>query len=297
MHKFYTSDLGYTDAEFRNNGVLADPDQDASFYVEIYDGDDMLQATYTLTSDPAIEKIDTGEFKVENFPLTGYATGGIGYARWFAKYSGEEVEPYPFVDYWGQLLESPTGYNLCSLEDLKWHLAIEGTAEDTYLAKLILRATRLIESYCHRQFISREHTELYTGDGTTRLRLDNFPVTAITSIADTSEYATFSFDSDDEGTYWECEYDNGIIQLLDTIFPSYPPRAVQVVYTAGYATAPEDLRQLCVELAASKFHLRKRQGVASSGTAGQTTSYRQDELTPMQLLTLDAYRDRVVGAV
>jgi len=297
MHKFYTSDLGYIDAEFRNNGVLADPDQDATFYVEVYDGDDVKQATYTLSTDPAIKKIDTGEFKVQDFALTGYAEG-IAYAKWYAKYGGENVEPYPFIDYWGQILESPTGYNLCSLEDLKWHLNITSDSEDTYLAKLILRATQLIEGYCQRQFMSREHTELYTGDGTTRLVLNQFPVTAISSVEDTSEFATFSFDADDEGDYWACEYDNGIIQLLDTIFPSYPPRAVQVVYTAGYGTAPEDLREVCVELAAGKFHLRKRQGLQSDNVVGSTmTTYRKDELTPMQLLVLDGYRTRIVGAV
>lgn len=298
MHKFYTSDYGYTDAEFRNNGVLVDPDLDATFYVEIFDSDDVLQDTYTLLTTPAIEQIGTGEFKIEDFPLTGFATGGVGYAKWYAKYGGVEIEPYPFIDYWGQLLPSPTGYNLCSLEDLKWHLAITGSGDDTQLGSLILRATAFIERYCGREFMSREHTEYHTGDGTSRLRLDHFPVTEISSIADSSEFATFSYDDGDEHDYWECEYENGIVQLLLDVFPKWPPRAVEVVYTAGYATAPEDLKQLCVELAAARFHSRKRQGILSENITGASmVMYRNDELSPMQLLVLDAYRDAVIGAV
>lgn len=298
MHKFYTSDYGYTDAEFRNNGVLADPDQDATFYVEIYDSDDVLQDTYTLLTTPAIEQIETGAFKVEVFPLTGFATGGIGYAKWYAKVGGEEIEPYPFIDYWGQLLPSPTGYNLCSLEDLKWHLNITRATDDTQLGNLILRATAFIERYCDREFMSREHTEYHTGDGTARLKLNHFPVTAISSIADSSEFATFSYDDGDEHEYWDCEYDNGIVQLLYEAFPKYPPRAIEVIYTAGYATAPEDLKQLCVELAAARYHQRNRQGIVSTNITGAAqTTYRNDELSPMQLLMLDGYGDIVTGAV
>ncbi|MCK4511517.1 phage head-tail connector protein, partial [bacterium] len=147
MHKFYGSDTGYADVEFRNDGVLTDPDQDVTFYVEMYDADDVLQGTYTLSTTPAITQIVTGAFKIEDFALSAYAEG-VPYAKWYAKISGVAIEPYPYIDYWGQILEDPTGYNLCSLDDLKTHLEIVGSDQDTYLGKLVLRATQFIETYC-----------------------------------------------------------------------------------------------------------------------------------------------------
>lgn len=303
MHKFYTSNTGYADVEFRNNGVLTDPDQDATFYVEMYDADDVLQATYTLSTTPAITAISTGAFKIQDFALAAYAEG-IPYAKWYAKISGVAIEPYPYIDYWGQILEDPTGYNLCSLDDLKMHLEIESDSQNTFLGKLVLRATQFIETYCNRQLASREFTEYYSGDGTNSIMLPNTPITAVTQIKDDkSGQADFDYDDTDENDAFSFEEWGKLLLTNGDVFrePSstYPLRNYKIVYTGGYATAPEDLRQVCIELAAAKFYLKdkQRQGIASKSVAGQTISYRPDDLSPAQKEVLEAYRTIVTGAV
>lgn len=298
MHRFYRAENGYTDAEFRNNGVLTDPDQDATFYVELYDAEDTLQGTYSLSTDPAIEAIATGEFKLQDYALSAYALG-VGYARWYAKVAGEEVEPYPYVDYWGHILADPTGYNLCSLDDLKTFLEITDDTQDEHLANLILRATAFVETYCRRQFAEREHTDWFTGDGTREVRLSQYPVVSLSVVQDVYVAQAFNYGASDEHEDWECDLGAGILTLLGDKFHAWPPKGYKVVFVAGYDPIPEDLRQVCVELAAAKFYLKdsQRSGVASKTVGGQTTTFRPDDLSPAQKEVLEFYSGVTVGAV
>ena len=58
--------------------------------------------------------------------------------------------------------------------------------EDNYLIeRLIDRSTYFLERYCHRKFLSRSYTrEVYAGNGSRRLILDQYPVTAVGRVSE-----------------------------------------------------------------------------------------------------------------
>lgn len=304
MYKYYPFEVGFIDIQFRDGTwTLFDPDQDATFYVELYDEDDVLQDTLTLSSTPPIEAISTGKFKVQNIPLTGFALG-VAYYKWYAKKSGVPLNMYPVLEFCFQVLGTTSGTWLCTLEDLKTHLEITGSDQDAFLSNLVLRATQYIETYCNRKLASREFTEYYSGDGSNSILLPNTPITAVTQIKDDkSGQADFDYDDTDENDAFSFEEWGKLLLTDGDVFHSpgstYPLRNYKIVYTGGYATAPEELRQVCVELAAAKFYLKdkQRQGVASKSVGGQTITYRPDDLSPAQKEVLEAYRTIVTGAV
>lgn len=299
MYQYYPHDLGFIDVQFRDGTWnLFDPDQDASFYVEVYDADDVLRHTLTLGSTPPIEKISTGKFMVQDIPLTDFEFG-VAYYRWYAKQAGTPLNMYPVFEFCFQVLESVADSLLCTLADVKTHLQIESTKHDAWLNKLIVRASAFIAGYCGRVFPSTLHTEYYTGDGTNTLVLDQAPVTAITSIEDAHGNSGVSYAAGDEHVDWELDGGPGILMLLRAVFGTWPPKTWKIVYTAGYATAPEVVIQACIEIVADKFYLKERQksGVMSETFGGKTVQYRDDDLSPAQKRMLAQFRRRRHRAV
>ena len=308
MYQYYPHDLAFIDIQFRDGTWnLYDPDQDASFWVHVYDADDFVKWVFSLTTDVPIVRISTGKFKVEGIVLNNepspFATG-VAYYKWYAKKDGVPINMYPVFENCFQVLETTTGLWLCTLEDLKTHLEIEASGQDAFLSNLVLGATKFIETYCNRQFMSREFTEYYSGDGTNSIMLPNTPVTAISQIKDDkSGQADFDYGSGDENEAFSFEDWGKLLLTNGDVFrepgSTYPLRNYKIVYTGGYATAPEEVRQVCVELAAAKFYLKDKQrgGVASKSVGGQTITYRPDDLSPAQKEVLEAYRTIVTGAV
>ncbi len=304
MYQYYPHEEAYIDIQFRDGDwSLFDPDQDATFYVELYDSGDTLRITSTLSTTPAIEKISTGKYKVEEIDLTNFAVG-VAYYKWYAYKGGSPIDTYPVLENCFQVLTAVSGTWLCTLADLKTHLEIGSSTQDAFLNNLIARATQFIETYCNRQLASREFTEYYSGDGTSSIMLPNTPITAISQIRDDkSEQADFDYDDTDENDAFSYESWGKVLLTDGDVFhipgSTYPLRNYKFVYTGGYVAIPEDLRQVCVELAAAKFYLKdkQRQGVASKSAGGQTITYRPDDLSPAQKEVLEAYRPIVTGVV
>lgn len=304
MYQYYPYELGFIDVQFRDGTwELFDPDQDASFYVELYDADDTKRLTLNLGTTPPIESISTGKFKVADIPLTSFATG-VAYYKWYAKVSGVPINMYPVFEYCFQLMPTTSTTWLCTLADLRTYLQIPeaDTEQDPHLQNLITRATAFIYSLTRRTILSTDHTEYCSGDGTNTLELNNYPVTAVTLIEDSlSGNADFSFTDSDLNEEFGYEDSGELMLLSGDLFhkPSsaYPPRNYKVIYTAGFPTAPEDLRQVCVELAAGKYYPGEKQrlGIATKTFGGETVTYRMDDLSPAQRMVIDLYIRPIIG--
>ena len=73
---------------------------------------------------------------------------------------------------------------LTTLDKVKDYLGITATTSDDVIARIISSTTRAIETYCARKFKARAYTlEQYTGDGTSILLVDNYPIISIERIA------------------------------------------------------------------------------------------------------------------
>ncbi len=304
MYQYYPHELGFIDVQFRDGTwLLYDPDQDTSFYVEVYDQGDTLRGTFNLSTTPPIEKISLGKFKVADIPLTAFSTD-VAYYRWYAKKSGTPIEMYPVFEFCFQILEATSGNWLCTLADLRTYLKIASadTGQDGHLENLISRATAFIQTLTRRTIVSTQHTIYRSGDGTNTLMLPDYPVTAVSLIEDSlSGDAEFSFTDSDLNEEFGFDDDGELILMGGYIFrspsSSIPARNYKLTYTAGFPTAPEDLRQVCVELAAAKYYLgeKQRQGVATKTFGGETVTYRTDDLSPAQAVILRRYTRPVIG--
>lgn len=75
-------------------------------------------------------------------------------------------------------------YALITLSPLKEYLFITSDDYDNPLERCIDRATDYIERYCNRQLKTRSYTrEIYWGEGTTQLILEQYPVTKVSRIS------------------------------------------------------------------------------------------------------------------
>lgn len=55
---------------------------------------------------------------------------------------------------------------------------------DNYLLEMLIdAATAIIERYCRRQFASRDYTSIYNGSGSSRLLLDQYPITRLKRLS------------------------------------------------------------------------------------------------------------------
>ena len=113
------------------------------------------------------------------------------------------------------------------------------------LAMLISAASQAVEKHCGREFTSSSVTEYHNGDGLSRIWLRRFPVTAFSSLtvngsAIASTDYTYNADTG-ELVRGDGQYDHRFASR----FP-HGTKNVVAVYTGGYATIPEAIKQAVI---------------------------------------------------
>ena len=168
---------------------------------------------------------------------------------------------------------------LCLLADVKTYLGITVTTTDAVLSSLITNVSAVIESYCNRTFAQATYNDTRNGTGSDRMFLANGPVTAVASVTIDGIAITAAPDAITAGYV----FDDSLVYLRPGgFYPSRFNKGVQnctIVYTAGYATIPADVAQVCIEIVA--FHFAKRDRVdKASETLGtsQTISFSQADM-------------------
>lgn len=102
------------------------------------------------------------------------------------------------------------------------------------LVEFIETASEQVERFCDRKFLSSSRTEKVWGSGRNELMLDEWPMTALTSI-NWVDRAGVTGTVDVAKVRWSS---NGILEFIDVKNgPWYKDRLYTVVYVAGYSTA------------------------------------------------------------
>jgi len=134
-------------------------------------------------------------------------------------------------------------------------------------------------------------TEYHDGDEAEFFFTNEFPVTAVTSVHDDTDYphtyaAGYLVDSDDY--VW---YEDGRIELVTGSF-NKGLKNIRVIYTAGYSAVPADLEFLATKWSALVFKEKDRLGWSSiSAPDGSMTVYDRF-LDPGMMAILNSYIDR-----
>lgn len=186
-------------------------------------------------------------------------------------------------------------YSLCTLKEIKSFYTQTGGKSphigypetDELIEDIIDSISVLFESYCDRQFLTRERTEYYDGKGSKFLFPTYSPITSVSGVWDDSDWAW-----DTSSLVASTDYmikNNTTIVLKDSTFGDYDQN-VKIIYTAGYATVPEDVRLACIEEVTRTYKNRKGVDVlAKTAADGSVTRYAKD-LMPSTIRVLNTYR-------
>lgn len=155
-------------------------------------------------------------------------------------------------------------YALTTLAGYKAYMGITVSTHDTLLESLIDRASDWIENICDRQLLTRSYTEYTTGSIDGVLVPRQFPITAVTSV--NYDTALLFTGSDVDSDYVHIQHEGRTVRCLYETFNPQQPDSVKIVYTAGYATTPDDLQHACNVVVAQMFAQLKGDRF---GTAGQ----------------------------
>ena len=161
---------------------------------------------------------------------------------------------------------------LTTVADVKELLGITTGAQDNLITRNINMATKMILNYCGvSSFRSTAYTEYYDAIGGDHLVLRNKPIIALTSLSYRNQWGNNDSWTALDAELYYTDLSAGLIQTLTPLGGSYD--SWKVVYTAGYATIPEDLAEVCARLAANLT----QGGVASQNIKSKREGQRQVE--------------------
>jgi hypothetical protein len=217
-----------------------------------------------------------GSWSTYEVPLTEQGTSGFFTANFPALittadtysvelWSGTGTESDQFVSggsiQWNgsAVAYATTGTALASLAYVKDYCNITVTTYDSYLTNRINAASAEIQTWCNRTFPLTNYTENYDGPGSTILQLRQRPVTAVTSI--TTEFYS-GMPTVIPSTEFVLNSRTGLVSVKPSSTYSYwfpydavaGQQSIQVVYTAGYSTIPQDIQEAVAKIVLNKFN-------------------------------------------
>jgi len=156
--------------------------------------------------------------------------------------------------------------------------------DDGVLLPLIHAAQKYAENYCDTIIEAADVTEYQDGDGTDTVLLRNFPVNSITSVYDDvgRDYAAASLIP--AASYM---FESSGRLILENALFSFGRQNVKVVYNAGYADVPDDIK---VAVANITFANYLEANGSINMVEGQEIVYRPAKLRSEALRILDLYK-------
>ena len=176
--------------------------------------------------------------------------------------------------------------DLITLSTYKTAEGIQATKDDAKLELLITSVSQLVKTYCNATFVdyyTNAKTEMFNinynesfvqlAEGPVVMSDGNKPVVSERDNI-TSSYTTLTQDVD---YYVDTELD--CIYRMNKAWPK-GPGAVKVVYKAGYATIPADLKLAVIDLITyyHKDEHKARQTIAGASIQNQSSSSQRNNV-------------------
>jgi hypothetical protein len=146
------------------------------------------------------------------------------------------------------------------------------STDDILLARLITSCSDFIESWLNRTFAISDYIEVRDGSGTNRMMFANYPVISVSSVKIRGNAIPLS-----DGYSYGYRFDSHKLWLVGSKFPMNTGD-VYISYSAGYATVPPAIEQVCIELVATKYFLKDRIGISSKMIAGESVYFSSKDL-------------------
>lgn len=187
--------------------------------------------------------------------------------------------------------------DLITLSDYKTAKGIASTNEDAKITPLLATVSAFIRNYCGREFTTyyatnkTEYFSILWGEYF--VTLSEFPLVELVSVSErenlTADYTVNTSIYEDDGSVYKIA-SNGID------YESFKPGSgsVKVVYKAGYASIPEDLKQSAIDLVSyylnQEYKVNRAIGSSVMQNAPQATASFSAELPAHIKRVLDLYR-------
>lgn len=176
--------------------------------------------------------------------------------------------------------------DLTTLAILKTYINV-GSTNDTLLQQLLTSASAAIQGYCNRDFISKSYTKTFNGNGSNRMVLPDYPLSAVSALTISGVAVNAAASITSAGFYF---YDNMIMLNGYAFGRGYGN--ITITYTAGFSPVPDDLVQACVGTVQYWLNDRQRGGEISRSMGGQSITYSQKDM-PEWCKTILNQRKRV----
>ena len=171
--------------------------------------------------------------------------------------------------------------NLITLEEYKVSKGIESLKEDAKLTALVVSVSQLVKTYCGNSFVdyyAADKTETFNVEYEAHtIQLTESPVNSITSVEERLTYADayVALTVGAQEYYFEPNTDS-IYRTTGAGWKNWPigPGSVKVLYKAGYATIPADLKLAIIDLITyyHKEEYKERRTIGSASITNITTS-------------------------
>jgi hypothetical protein len=176
---------------------------------------------------------------------------------------------------------------LVSKADLTSYLRVSPTgAEDALLGTIAASVNDYFLNECGRIIESASVTEIRDGNSKTQMKLRESPVTAVTSLTVDGQAIPARASVTGAGYVFTS---SGLVKLVGYSLTDGVQNVV-IVYTAGFATVPNDIKQALQETGAFIYRNRERLGEISKNIEGAVVQYVRDESLPMFRKIVENYK-------
>lgn len=177
---------------------------------------------------------------------------------------------------------------LTTVANFKEMMDITVSTYDTFLGKLIDRASQAIVTYCGREFAKETVSETLSSKGNPFLWLSRTPVVSITSIShsgdalDTDEYDLQEptqgkiFNTSGSWLYTGLSLDYTVVYVAGYVLPSF---------ASGTITLPEDVQAAALELTKLMWLGRKQDSSVKSESVPDVYTVEYGSMSSGKLLT------------
>ena len=178
--------------------------------------------------------------------------------------------------------------DLITLQEYKTAEGITQPKEDARLNVLIPSVSQLVKTYCGNSFVdffSSNKTETFSIEWATHIvQLTESPVNAIVSVQEATSYgAALTTLTVGAQEYALNKSTDCIYRTSAGGYKNWPVgiETVKIVYTAGYAAVPADLKLAVLDLITYylKDEHKARQSIAGASIQNQTSSSQRDNVS------------------
>ena len=176
--------------------------------------------------------------------------------------------------------------DLTTIANAKSWLSITTSTDDALLTRLISACSDYIQTWLNRDIASQPYVSKRNGPGGSRMMFKNYPVSAVTYLKIDGVVIPTSVNG--SPGYVFDDYSLMLVGEVYTFTRGF--QNVELSYTAGFATTPNEIEQACIELVAMRYKERDRIGQVSKSIGGETVTFSQKDFSDSIETTLSNYK-------